>query len=370
MTNEATIRRIDLLEPISGADRIELATVGGWKVVVQKGNYKIGDLAVYIAIDTWLPENPIWSWLDKAPKEYVDYGLGYKVRSIKLRGQISQGVLIPLKDFAEYTEFDTRSPEEGDDISEQLGAKHWEKPISSSMKGRVKGNFPSFLRKTDQERAQNLTRELFGGELDSPEPDWSKVPEEKREMVKERWAARAKSGQYKKAIWELSTKLDGSSITVYYKDGQVGICSRNLELDMSDTGNIFVKTAIDTGMVDILKAIKKNWAIQGELMGPGVQDNHEGLGRPDIFIFDIYDIDQGAYLTPDTRQRAVLALGLRHAPAVRILPYGFNNMEELLKMATGPSMINPMREGLVFKYETGEFSFKVINNEFLLAKGE
>lgn len=372
MTNEATIRRIDLLEPIPGADKIEVATVGGWKVVVQKNIHKVGDLVVYIAIDTWLPVNEAWAFLDKAAREYVGYGLGYKVRSIKLRGQISQGTILPLAEFHQdlcrviglgYEIY------EGLDLSDFLGAKHWEKPILGNMKGRVKGNFPSFLRKTDQERAQNLTSELFGREPVA-EPDWSKVPADKVEMVKANWEAKAKSGQYKQAAWELSTKLDGSSITVYYKDGQVGVCSRNLELDMADTGNVFVKTAIESGIIGILQMLKKNWAIQGELMGPGIQDNHENLGRPEIFVFDIYDIDQSTYLTPDTRQRAVLALGLRHVPAIRVMQYEFNNMDELLKMATGPSMINEMREGLVFKHEIGEFSFKVINNDFLLAKGE
>lgn len=363
--NVATIRTIDALDSIEGADRIEVATVGGWKVVVQKGIHKVGDFVVYIAIDTWLPMNEAWSFLDKAPREYVGYGLGYKVRSITLRKQISQGVVLPLSALGIVD-----CVSEGSDFSDFLGAKHWEKPIPNSMKGRVKGNFPSFIPKTDQERAQNITRELFGGTLDSPEPDWSKVPEEKRQMVKERWLSRVKAGHYKEAIWEVSTKLDGSSITVYYKDGQVGVCSRNLELDMSDTNNVFIKTAIETGIVDILKATKKNWALQGELIGPGIQDNPEGLGRTDIFIFDIYDIDQGAYLTPDTRQRAVLALGLRHAPAVRILPYQFSNIDDMLKMATGPSMISNQREGLVFKHNDGNFSFKVLNNDYLLAKGD
>lgn len=363
--NLATIRKVIGIQNIHGADKIELAMVDGWECVIQKGNFVPDQLGVYIQIDSFVPATSSFAFLGKS-KVIETLGEGYQIKTIKLKGKLSQGLLLPISDFPELV---GQTLEEGVDVTELLQIKKYEKPIPGNMKGRVKGNFPSFIPKIDQERAQNLMHELIGG-ITAAEPDWSKVPAEKVEEVKARWNERKAGGFYRNAIWEVSTKLDGSSITIYAKDGQIGVCSRNLELDLTDKDNVFIKTSRETGILDILKNLGKNWAIQGELMGPGVQDNHEGLGRNDIFIYDIYDIDEGKYLTPDTRQRAVLALGLRHVPAIRIMPYEFSSMDDLIANATGPSMINPQREGLVYKSQTGDFSFKVINNDFLLEKGE
>ena len=343
----ATIRKVAELAPIDGADKIEVATIDGWKVVVKKGEFKVNDLGCFIEIDTWLPVHPAWEFLDKAPRDYIGYGLGYRVRSIKLRKQLSQGVFLPIASLMKdlYGAFDQGNHptpvKEGDDVSLQLGARHWEKPIPASQQGSVRGSFPSFIPKTDQERVQNIKNYIFGD-----------------------------TAQYRDTVWEISTKMDGSSITIYHNNGDVGVCSRNQSLKLQDLGSVFVRTAIETGIVDILKKTGKNWAIQGELVGPGIQDNHEGLGRPDIFVFDIYDIDEQKYLPPYLRQAAVLSLGLRHVPATALFHIKFESMDNILEGAKGPSMLAEQREGLVYKHETGEFSFKAINNDFLLAKGE
>lgn len=329
----ASVRRIHSIEPIENADAIELAKVDGWQVVVKKGEFSIGDLVIYCEVDSWIPET-LAPFLFKG-REFNSVK-GERLRTIKLRGQLSQGLILPkpisLVDACE-----------GDDVTATLGIQKWEKPLPAQLVGQAKGFFPEFLRKTDQERCQNLTNEIqesFG------------------------------NGDR----FEVTIKLDGSSLTAYFKDGEVGVCSRNLELKINDenAGNTFIKTAIDTGLLDAMKAYGKNIAVQGELMGEGIQGNREGLKQHQIFVFDIYDIDSREYLTPDERitvfeELKVLSFKGDHCPVLSCdmqLPSG--DVSDLLEFAEGASLNHPVREGLVFKRMDGKFSFKSISNKFLL----
>lgn len=179
MRKLATIRRIDEIRPIPEADAIECAVVGGWTVVVRKGEFKVGDLAIYIEIDSWVPHT-IAPFLSKGhePREYEGV-IGERLKTAKLRGQISQGLLLPVEqeyihdeDDVDYEElaFIISKPgklneatgivesstfirvSEGQDVSEFLGIIKWDAPIPAQLAGQVKGNFPGFIRKTDQER--------------------------------------------------------------------------------------------------------------------------------------------------------------------------------------------------------------------------
>ena len=159
MRKLATIRRIDELNPIEGADAIECAVVGGWKVVAQKGLYNVGDLAVYFEIDSWIP-TLLAPFLSKGKEPRVFEGVqGERLKTIKLRGQLSQGLLLPL---AEIDKFFTTKPHwsEDEDLTEILNIKKWEKPINAQLAGVCRGNFPSLIPKTDQERVQNLKKEI------------------------------------------------------------------------------------------------------------------------------------------------------------------------------------------------------------------
>ena len=175
--------------------------------------------------------------------------------------------------------------------------------------------------------------------------------------------------------FEVTVKLDGSSCTVYHYNGDVGVCSRNIELKLDQEGNAFVDIANKTGLLDALPKLNRNIAVQGELMGPGIQGNKEGFVDTRFFVFDIYDIDNQCYFPVIERMnifRELLSIG--SCSLLNIVPLDQNmfiklptdNIGELLKMAEGSSINAKIREGIVFKRLDGKFSFKIINNEFLL----
>lgn len=340
MRKMATIRRIDELNPIEGADKIEVATVGGWKVVCQKGLYVVGDLVVYCEIDSFIPTTiaPFLTKDGHYPKTYEGVE-GERLRTIKLRGQISQGLLLPLSGFdayfegAGYTLFN-----EGDDVSSFLGIVKYEPPMSAQLAGVARGNFPSQIPKTDQERCQNLKREI---------------------------------SQAGDTTFEVTEKLDGSSMTVYLIDGVFGVCSRNLDLKESE-GNTFWKVARELDLETKMRSMGDNFAIQGELIGEGIQKNIYEIKGHKFMVFDIYDILVGDYMIPDMVRAICKVQNLNHCPV--ILPNGSVNhtIDELLELAEGKSELNVKteREGLVFKAVNGSFTFKVISNKFLLRHGD
>jgi hypothetical protein len=150
----ASIRIIDAIDPIEGADAIEVATVGGWKIVVKKGELKAGDLAIYCEIDSWIPTE-IAEFLSKGKEPRVYEGVrGEKLRTIRLRGQLSQGLLLPLSVLSHLVDVTGAPfvPELGADVSDELNIQKWEAQLPSCLQGQALGLFPSFIRKTDQER--------------------------------------------------------------------------------------------------------------------------------------------------------------------------------------------------------------------------
>lgn len=356
----ASIREVTYIKPIPDADAIECAIVGGgWPVVVKKGEFQVGDLAVYCEIDSWIP-HALAPFLSKGkePREYNGVK-GERLKTVKLRGQISQGLLIkptdiPLNVYASVNEetgepyrFDELEWEIGDDVTADLNIKKWEAPLPACLAGTARGNFPSFIPKTDQERCQNVVSDIFE--------------------------------KHKDESFEVTIKLDGSSCTIYVKDGEVGVCSRNLDLKETE-GNSFWKAARDQNIVEALLAYNEgtghNVAIQGELIGEGIQGNQEKIQGQRLYLFDIFDIDTGTYMKPGQRlaflEDILIALGanLEHTPIWDLRTYvagRFDNVGALLNYATGPSL-NPevKREGLVFKSYDSQFSFKAISNEWLL----
>lgn len=337
MRKMATIRKIDALTPIVGADAIEAATIGGWKVVVKKGEFNVGDRAVYCEIDSWIPTElaPFLS-KGKEPREYEGIK-GERLRTVKLRGQLSQGLLLNL----DLAIPQTNSFAEGDDVSELLGIVKWELPMNAQLAGMARGNFPSFIPKTDQERAQNLVGEIL---------------------------AAAQAG----TLFEITEKLEGSSMTVYQNRGEFGVCSRNLDLKETE-GNAFWATARKEDIEGKMKRIDEHWdfAIQGELIGPGIQGNIYKLTQPEFRVFDVYDITNGKYLDPAHRRALIAALGLKHVPFISVdKDLGVGSVEEILQWAEDISILNPtvQREGIVFKEVKGGMTFKAISNKYLLGE--
>jgi RNA ligase (TIGR02306 family) len=343
MRKMATIRKIDSLRPIVGADAIECAIVGGWTCVVKKGEYTAGDLAVYCEIDSFIPST-IAPFLTK-PGHYAKTfeGVeGERLRTMKLRGQLSQGLLLPIATVENLIYIDgTRfQVEEGADVSEFLGITKYEAPIPAALAGEVKGMFPSVIPKTDQERIQNLSVEL------------------------EQWRAEG-------LTWEVTEKLEGSSMTVYIIDGEVGVCSRNLDLKPNEHNSLWAtayKNEIDVKLIQSLS----NLAIQGELVGNGIQGNIYKMRGQEFYVYDIYDIDAGRYFTPTERQAYCKAWDIKHVPVLHRNTELIDSVESLLKVAEGKSVMGdingPEREGIVFKCNEKQVSFKVISNRYLLGE--
>lgn len=328
MRKLATVRKVIDIAPIPGADAIECVTVDGWKVVAKKGEYEIGGNALYLEVDSWVPQ-ALAPFLCKDQREFNGVP-GARLRTVKLRGQISQGLLLAAPEGASA----------GDDLTEMLGIQKFEPPPPSDphMQVIAKGPFPSFVRKTDQERVQNLVAEL------------------------EQWANAGLE-------WEVTEKLDGSSLTAYLFQGEFGVCSRNLDLLDIDS-SAYWKLARENRLEELLRASRRNLAIQGELIGPGVQGNPYGLGAAQLHVFDIYDIDRGCYLNARERMALLDGTGILHCPVLETHDLAGATVASLLAQAEGKSVLKAgtEREGLVFKCLGAEISFKAISNKFLLGE--
>lgn len=348
----ATLKIVNKIEKIEGADNIELATVDSWKVVVRKNEVSVGSLVVYFEIDSWIPKT-LAPFLCKESKKFNDIE-GERLRTIKLRGQISQGLIMQILDVAKVVpDFIERVKfEEGTDLTEVLSIQKWELASQQSIGAfKTKGNFPEFIPKTDQERIQNLTKQFE---------------------------------DIKKSTWEVTEKYDGSSMTVYLRNEDSSVCSRNINLKMytddeNTEVNAYWQIAIRENLLEKLKEIKKdtglNLALQGEMVGEKICTNIYKLKSRDFWLFDIYDIDNGKYFSPSKRQEFAERYGIKHVP-VLFNDYSLvaDSIDELLTFAEGPSVLNSNteREGLVFK-NTNENenvkSFKVISNKFLIKTG-
>lgn len=344
---------IDEILEHDNADSLELAIIGGWQCVVRKNQFKEGDIALYHEIDSMLPlDHPFYSFLSGRNEREVD-GVSYsRIKTMKLRGEISQGLLTEYPPELLMVSF----PSERESRENAVDAlnniidfdkinriiKYEPKP-KANLSGHAKGNFPDFIPKTDQPRYQNIKRQY-------------------------------ESARQKGLVFEVSYKLDGSSFTAYVNydsEGKIytGVCSRNLELKKDQEGNMFVdlfnELDLDRKLTEYCET-GKPIAIQGEMVGPGIQSNFEGLDKVKLYVYNVFDIVGKKYLYPHQARLLVTKLGLDYVPVkhtfAELPPY-----EELQDLATGPSGLNgKFREGLVFKEEDGDFTFKVISNDYLL----
>lgn len=341
MRKLASIQKITGLEAIEGADNILKAKVLGWELVIKKGEFEVGDYCIYCEVDSLLPDKPEFEFLKSK---------GFRIKTIRLRGQISQGICFPLSFLPANFEI-----EEGADCTEALGITKYEPPFDSGsarLGGDLKGSFPSFIPKTDETRVQILQNVL---------------------------------SKYKGQPCYIAEKLDGSSATYYIKDGIFGVCSRNFELDESEK-NTFWQVAKKLNIEEKLRSLNGNYAFQGELVGEGVQYNKMRLKGNTVFFFNIFKIDTREYVPYADFVKLMKQLDL---PIVPILNDNFiltESITELVEMSKIKSSIRPeiWAEGIVIrlledkldKYLLkdlgghGRVSFKVINPEFLLKYNE
>jgi hypothetical protein len=380
MRNLVSIKTITNLEPIPDADRIVKATIdGGWPVVVKKDEFKIDDKCVYFEIDSIVPtDDPRFKFLEKESKIYNGIK-GSRIRSIKLKKTLSQGLALPIKEFEkELKEKDLTTaikvqkwiPPEEMEIEPVVKSSSWRDfllkclPVSLRKKAysylypKTSGTFPKWLKKTDQERIQNFSH----------------------------WFTDPANLEHK---YEITIKEDGSSITAFKKDNLLGVCSRNLCVWKQHIGffsklfgfkkfvrSEFYEIAQHTNLIKALQKLNMNIAVQGEFVGPGKNGNRSLRTNLDIYVFDIWLIDEMRYASVDERKtifQKLINLGFTGKHVHTLLEGSLKELnlitiDSLLELAKNSK--NPehphMIEGIVIKRFDGQMSFKAINNEYLI----
>lgn len=340
-----TIQEVAEIRPIDGADAIEHIRINGWWVVDKKGHRSVGDKVIYAEVDSFIP-TAYAPFLSKGKEPRVYEGIpGERLRTVKLREAISQGLLLDLDVLppGSPTEIDS-------DVTEILGVLKWEAP-AEFRSADAKGTFPASIPRTDQTRVQNLSTDTM------------------RFLEK-----------YPDVTWEVQEKCEGSSITLFSLNGEYGICSRNLLLKEDTEGSAFVDEGLK--FKEAILSLGRDIAIQGELIG-AVQGNIYRLRKFQVRVFDVFDITDQRYLSPAERAEIVELIGAEVAPILhKEFKFTTNSIRDIQKeallMADGKTVIEPemgdlkarhLREGLVFKANTTERkSFKAISNAYLVGQ--
>ena len=340
----AHIERIVKISSIPDADKIEKVQVLGWECVAKKGEFKEGELCVYIEIDAMIPKC-IWSgflWREGDTKDK------YRLKTCKLKGQVSQGLVLPISILSYYSEdVDSKSVlQEGDDVTQLLCIEKYIPHIPANLQGEIEGDFPFFIPKTDENRIQaypQLLDIMRGKEV------------------------------------TISEKLDGTSASYFLKDLHFGVCSRNKELKLNDN-NLYWKIAKQYDIENKLNWLNKEsggieFAIQGEIIGQGVQSNKYKLEGNRLYVFNVYNISEHKYLEHEEMQKFCESLQLTYVPPLGQITLN-HTVEELVELSKGYTVLNPeqiWREGIVVRgikeeviEKYGRFSFKAINPNFLL----
>ena len=344
----ATVRKIVSLEPIPNADRIELAKIDGWQSVVKKGEFNVGDMVVFAEIDSVLPFEPWSEFLrdKRAPDKAI------RLKTCKLKGTLSQGVIFPLSILPPHDEaylsLDGKY-EEGQDVTAVLKIEKYNPQIPAHLAGKIKSNFPTHLfPKTDSERLQNLWSDDFKEEINN-------------------------------IIFAVRVKADGTSFSSYHHNGELGVCSRNFVIELSDEGNVYVEMFKKYDLAGLYTKLGKNLAIQAEVVGPGIQKNRLNLAEKEIRVFDVYDIDTQTYYGYDELVAFCVENNLPQVETVTdefIFFKDSYDLNRLLEMTVrNYPNTNQQIEGLVFTPLTerfcnklrGRLRFKVINPDYLLA---
>lgn len=334
----ASVQYIHHITPIEGADRIECIHVLGWQCVAEKNLFQVGELCVYIEVDSFLPVCERFEFLrGSSYKRSEVLGEGFRLKTQKFRGQISQGLVQPLSILP------MGAYRLGDDVTESLGIRKWEVEERVTSSGIVIGDFPEGIAKTNELRVQS-----YPGLID----EFKQVP-----------------GYY------ISTKMDGTSVTMYWKDGRFGVCGRNYEYANDDKCAMWKYAHAHQIPEKLQECGISDIAIQGEFCGAGIQKNRLKLVRPEWYVFTIIDLNTRRRYSLNQMRELCELLQLKTVPIEEcggVFPY--NSVEELLERAKGRYASGMNKEGIVIrplepvysKIIEGPLSMKVLNNEYLL----
>lgn len=335
MRKLASLVRVASVTPIAKADRIELARVAGWQCVVKKGEVAPGELAVYFEIDSVPPDTEAfaWLWQPKTATSRVPRPASFRIRTLTLRGTLSQGLLVPLSTLNLGGEL-----REGDDLTERLGVTKYEPPAPTGM-GEWRGPFPGIVPKTDEMRVQSVPAVL---------------------------------DELRGKPFTATVKMDGTSSTFVLIDGSLHVCGRNHSILEGE--NLYWYVAKKRRIAEVLAA-NPSLAIQGEVVGPGIQKNPVGLGDKDLYVFNVYDTREGRHFGDDELRAFCAANSLMPVPIAFEGDSFDETVESLLAKAEGlyPGTQN-QREGIVLRPKQsirsdvlgGRLSFKAISNAYLL----
>ena len=343
MRKLASVQRIWKIEPIDGADRIELAYVLGWQCVVNRGQFQPMDLAVYFEIDSFLPVRPEFEFMRTSSYRKTDImGEGFRLRTMKFRGQISQGLLLPISEFSEIPE----DIEPGSDVTEILRIRKWEIEEKATTGGTVIGSLPMDVPHTDETRIQ-------------AEPD----------LIKD----------FAGLEYYISTKMDGSSHSVSIDEDGFHVTGHNYEYRDDGKSAFYELIKRDDIETRIRRYYEENslqlLTVQGEFCAPGIQKNRLKLSRPEWYVFTIR-VD-GKRVGLKKMQEICDELNLQMVPIEEIgsdLPSRYPTVEELLERADGEYPKGGRKEGIVIRptepvYNdriSAALSMKVVNNKYLL----
>ena len=364
----ASVQKIKAIKPIEGADKIEIVQVLNWDCVAKKGEYQVGDEVIYFEIDSLLPDIPMLEWLKGS--SWSQKLNKYKISTHKFKGQISQGLVMPIKDLEELDRQIHNREEcipiayvEGTDLTEILEIEKYEPPVSNGPLGDLISH-EWYVPKTDEERIQVCAEDILPEYMKSEQGDWY-----------------------------TSVKLDGTSCTAGLFEDMFLIGGRN---QWYKGPNMYTETVKKYGDLEekckkYLEETGKYVVFQGELCGPGIQSNRLGLKEKEWFVFNVFTSDTGkmdSYTKCDLLQLLNLCehFGLPHVPIIPVsAKFDFKTttnidetVEKLLKYTDGvkyrtffdDASPNQIAEGLVFRKNDMTYSFKVISNKFLLKGGE
>ena len=371
MRNLASVQKVLEVVPIEGADRIELIKVLGWQCVVRKGLYKPGDLGIYIEIDSIVPDITIFEFMKERK---------YRVKTIKLRGEISQGLFMS---FDEMKLRNTKRLKEGTDLTNYLNIRKYEPEEEVVYQNKKKKSF--WWKLVYAIPFLKCFRKHVGQGASFPTHLVPKTDETRLQAFGSIFLEK-----YKDLEVSISIKMDGSSVSFILNKGKFSIASRNVWF-IEKKDNNFCKLAEKTNIAQAMKKVfgKRNIVLQGEMCGPGIQGNKYNFDSLRFFLFGAFDSDKRQYFTPlelhtiytDLIDNGAIIDEVKNFGNFKISDIGLT-IEEWLKFASSKSEFNQdtWNEGIVIRsldnkpygvrgMEGGRFSFKVVSNDFLLQYG-
>jgi RNA ligase (TIGR02306 family) len=329
-----TIQKVKKINSIPDSDFLELAHVMGWQCVVKKDEFKEGDMGVYYEVDSFLPMDTRYEFLRSSSyRNNVDNGEGFRIRTVKMRGQLSQGLFLPLEKFPDLTNL-----AEGTDVTERLNVKKWYIPETANAGGTIIGDRPHGIPASDEIRLQSAL-ELLEQLNDKP--------------------------------YYITTKMDGTSGIAYYINGKIGCCSRNKEIKDEEAA-LYWTPVNKYGLREKFAKLGKNLVLTGEICGPGIQRNKLRINEIIWLVFDVKDWDTNKYLPYDEACALCEELGLSVVPLEERGDKFNYSLDALLEKAKGKYSSGLDKEGIVVRSADSPkaVSFKVLNNDALLKEKE